>query len=380
MKSISKNFIVLFIIVSIVIISIIANFQLGVLRVPLILTHLIIFFLLSLRSFKFDLYVRLNILFFVYVIVQSLFIQFDLTLLLFIQASISIQLYLFFYFSCINKAENLFDDKLLIRTSNYIICLIPFLLISLVDWNVFRTAGILGNPNLTSHTLATILPFTLMVKRKNSLYIVLCFFVLISLYYYASRSALLAIIFGVIGYIISLKFHKKKTLFYFFYVVLVIYLSYSIVDLLIDFLTLYGQYFDGVDSRLLYTGYNGRDILFEQAFDRFEGNELFGLGFDGAKFEIGYDHVLSTHNGFLEILLRLGYGGMIIFGAILFYMLWKISQVKEKYTRSAAFMSFIIIMSLSTNSSTFYVFNYYFYYLILIYCIAVFNKINNGSN
>lgn len=379
MSTVLKNFIILFVITSIIVMFLITNFQLGILRVPLIIGHLLALYFFNLK-FKLDLFIKLNLFFLIYVVVQSLVIQSSISILLFVQAIVSVVLYVIFYLYSLHKSQNLFTDVFLRQTSTYTVYFIPLLLVSLVDWNILRNAGILGNPNLTSHTMATILPFSLMVKRSKTLYIVLSGIVLYSLYSYASRSALLAIIFGVLGYWLSLKNFKRKGLMFAVYSIVVIYLSYNIVDLIIDFLSLYGRYFNGVDSRLLYTGYNGRDILFEQAYERFEGNEFFGLGFDGSKFELGFDHVLSTHNGFLEILLRLGYGGMIIFGVILFYILLKISQVKESYTRSAAFMSFVVIMSLSTNSSTFYVFNYYFYYLILIYCIAVFNKIRFENN
>lgn len=309
-----------------------------------------------------------------YVILQSFIIQTDLSFMLFLQALISVSMYLIFYFYNIEKIINSDQSDLLKSVAKYVVWMLPLLIISFNDWSPMRSAGLLGNPNVTSHTMVLLLPFALTIQRKRNLYILLGFVVLFSLLQYASRSAMLAVIFGVGAYLASLKFIKNRFRYYLIISIATVYLSYMIVDIMIEFLANYGVFFADVESRIFYTGYNGRDKLFEQAFQRFEGNEFFGLGFDGSKFEGSADHILSTHNGFLEILLRLGVGGAVIFGVTLLVMLWNISKVKDKYLRSAAFMSFIALMSLSTNSSTFFVFNYYFYYFMIIYCFAVFSK------
>jgi len=343
------------------------------LRIPFLLVYILGLCFLNFSIVKVDKFIALNFLMVLYTIVQSLIIQQKLTLLVFIQAVVSVSMYLIFYLYNIKVVKKI-DKKFLESTSYYLLFFLPVLLVSIVEWNIRRSAGLLGNPNVSAHTLLFMIPFVLMVKRTKLVYSILAIIVLICLVQFASRSAMLAFIFGVGGYLISMKWPKNKFILYLIYVGAVIYLSYEVVEIMKYFLDTYGYFFTDVNSRLLETTYNSRDVLFEQAFQRFQGNEFWGLGFDGAKFNLSGDHELSTHNGFLEILFRLGIGGLTIFGALLIYMLKKISQVKNNYLRSAAFMSFVIMMSLSTNSSTFFVFNFFFYYLIMIYCIAVFSK------
>ncbi|MEX7492959.1 O-antigen ligase family protein, partial [Acinetobacter baumannii] len=106
--------------------------------------------------------------------------------------------------------------------------------------------------------------------------------------------------------------------------------------------------------------------LMEQALERFSHQPVLGLGFDGAKFEID-GHALGTHNGLLDLLLRLGYAGTALF-AVFSIVIVKIASALKPPFKAVSIMALIAIFSLSTNSSTFFVFNYLFLYVLILIC------------
>ena len=368
-------FLLRFIVISVFIIFVLQFPGLSLLRIPLILAHLILLFLLNFKLRKLNALDFIFTLLITYVVIQSFLLQEIISLLYFLQAIISVVLYFIFYSYCsvlLRQGVELNFHKL----TKYITFFLPFFLISFQSWSLTRSAGLLGNPNITAHVFIMLTPFCLLIPHKIRYYILLLSIVLLGLIMFASRSAFMAFILGIVVYFTSLYFDRVKYKFslYLFFLALVIYLSYDAVNIAIQVMSKYNYLFSNVDSRLLYLSYNGRDLIYDMALERLKGHELFGLGFEGAKFESEMGHILSTHNGFLELFIRIGYIGTIIFSALLILMIYNISKTKNKYFRGAALMGFVIILSLATNSSTFFVFNYLFYYIIIMHSLCEYEK------
>lgn len=373
-----NNFFLRFILISVCIVFLLQYPLLSFLRVPLLIGHVgvLFFFNFKIRKLVFSDFIYFFLV--LYVIVQGVLLQKEIDILVFIQALISVLLYyLFSSYNC-----NVIESGLKVdfhKIAEYITYSLPFFYISFQDWSLTRSAGLLGNPNITAHVFIMLTPFCLFVSHKIRYYILLIGIVFVGLVMFASRSALLAFLFGLVTYFVTISFKRTRFRFPFYLILLglVIYLSFNAVDIAAQTMANYGYFFSDVDSRLTYLSYNGRDMLHDLALERLKGNELIGLGFDGAKFETDSGHILSTHNGFLEIFLRLGYIGSAIYLGLLIYMIYNISKASNKYFRGAALMGFAIFLSLSTNSSTFFVFNYLFYYIIFMYSFCVhYDKIN----
>ncbi|WP_366521875.1 O-antigen ligase family protein [uncultured Psychrobacter sp.] len=230
------------------------------------------------------------------------------------------------------------------------------------------------NPNTTGHISILLIPFILLGFINKKKFIILIW--LISLFIITiveSRSTLLAWLLCLSSYLIVLKFPKINFVFTTILVCTSTLISVYAIDfavwLLFDVLNLLGHY----DTRFLYLEYNGRDVIWESALNRFYNEPYFGLGFGGSKFEIE-GHTFDTHNGFLEILLRLGLIGTILFFIYSLNLSYMISK-SNLNIKPILVVSLVAIMSLATNSATFFVFNYLFLYVnILIYVAFIFNK------
>lgn len=230
------------------------------------------------------------------------------------------------------------------------------------------------NPNITAHMTVMLLPFILLGLKTFKAKALASIIALIIIVITASRSGLMALFLGLGSYIFIHYFKKSKFLIVTSLVVLTTVVSAFAVDIAVLLISNYLQDSD-FHSRLMYTGYNGRDILMDQALERFSHQPWFGLGFDGAKFDVGNGHELGAHNGLIELLLRIGVIGATIFGIFNLYLSFIISKQKLPF-KAASTMALVSIFSLSTNSSTFYVFNYLYLYVVLIAYLGYKNRLN----
>ncbi|MGY3822779.1 O-antigen ligase family protein [Acinetobacter haemolyticus] len=356
-----------FIISSLIVIFIVSIPSLAILRVPLLLAHVSLFYFFVLL---FKNQIHLNRISFgaavllFYVLIQNLLLQEDwiviaqavtMVTIVFFTTQIAQSLGAYFYES--KEHENL---------SKFLFFLLPFFCVSFMSWTETRQAGLFMNPNITGHLSVMLLPFILLGLKKKKFIILAIMIAFVVAIITASRSTLMALLLSCAGYIFVSMFPRIRFPIVFLIVLTTTLLSMYAVDfavwLLKDVLNLVDKY----DSRFLYLGYNGRDILMEQALERFSHQPVLGLGFDGAKFEID-GHALGTHNGLLDLLLRLGYAGSALF-AIFSIVLIKIASNLKQPFKAASIMALIAIFSLSTNSSTFFVFNYLFLYVLILIC------------
>ncbi|WP_441367838.1 O-antigen ligase family protein [Acinetobacter lwoffii] len=359
----------IFILTSIIVILIISIPALAVLRVPLYVGHILFFFIMILyfkEKLSTSLAQNILIAILLYVIVQSMYLQLDWIVVL---QSILMPLILIFTIQIASlSAKSFYLNNYHSKLAKQLLVLFPFFCISFNQWSETRQAGLFMNPNITAHMSVMLLPFALLGLRNKYLKLLAVTIIFLITIITASRSALMAFLLSCAGCYLISKLNKSNFLLLFILALSATLISMYAVDFATWFFSDVIPLIGTSDSRLLYMGYNGRDILMDQALDRFSSQPLFGLGFDGAKFEID-GHALSTHNGLLELLLRVGVIGSILFFAFILSIINLIAK-SHKDVKPYAFMSLIAILSLSTNSSTFFVFNYLFIYTLIIVLIG----------
>lgn len=358
-----------FVISSIFIVFIIGFPSLAFLRPILLPLHIIFFYLLILYRYK-KVYTNVSIiillLLILYIIVQSLVLQDDnlviaqaltVTSLLFFCSQIALSERKSFYYQ--NKFKGL--SKILLFT-------LPFFLISFTDWSATRQPGLFNNPNITGHLSVILLPFALLGLPGKRLKYISIFIVLLIVLSTASRSSLMALLLGLTTYLLVYKFQKLSFLALTSIIAIVVLISMYAVEIAVSIFNKFSSLLSGVDSRLLYLSYNGRDKIFDYALSRFETQPWFGLGFGGTKFDLD-GHILGTHNGYIELLLKFGILGTTLFFLYSISLLWMTSKHNTKY-KASTMMSLAAISSLSTNSSTFFVLNYLFIYCVMLVSIG----------
>lgn len=354
-----------FIITSILVVFLVSIPFFSILRAPLIIFHIFCFYgvvFFKDQQMVIDKSHLIIATLFLYSIIQNLILGSDWIVLF---QSIVVILLLFFsiQIACINSTY-FYDFKRYTSLSKVLLCLLPFFCISFVGWSETRRAGLFMNPNITAHLALMLLPIVLLgLKRVKIIFlsfIVVLFIAILT----ASRSALMALLLSFSVFIFTSYFYKIKFLLASSILLAVTLISMYGVDLAIWLFTDVIPLFGHSDSRLLYMGYNGRDVLEAAALERFYTQPFLGLGFGGAKFEIDGE-VLGTHNGLLELLLRFGLVGSFIFLLLFLRLIWMTSK-QNRIFKPVTMMSLAAILSLSTNSSTFFVFNYLFIYVIFL--------------
>lgn len=354
-----------FVLTSILVIFIISFSNFANLRAPLIVVHFTLFYLLVMYKHQIVIMNKSLIAIFflvLFVVIQSIIFQGSL---LIIVQSIALVLFLFFTSQIALAEGKSFYYKEQYKTlSKTLLILLPFFLISFNSWSDFRQPGLFRNPNITSHLSVMILPFIFLgldQKKYKALAVIIVIFITAIT---ASRSAVLAFSLGLLTYVFVTIFPKSN--FFTLLVLLLFVLGISIYS--VEIAEWVSGSFSGLasssDSRLLDTGYNGRDVLMQLALERFKNQPMLGLGFDGVKFDFG-GHELSAHNGLVEILMKFGIIGTFIFTLFCLSLIWMTSKHNARF-KAATIMSLATIFSLSTNSSTFFVLNYLAIYPILL--------------
>ncbi len=367
-----------FILSSILIILVISIPAFSILRVPLILAHILFFYLtivLFVKKVKIDIGLSIMLALVFYVLVQNLYLSEDWIVVV---QSIIMPLLIIMVMQISSLRRNYFHDTEEYRKlAKVLLFILPFFMISIDAWSETRLSGLFMNPNITAHMTVMLLPFILLgIKTKKIKLLAIAIAYLIILIT-ASRSGLMALTLGLAGFFCISHYNKANFLFIVALVSGAMFISLFAVDIAVYLLSQLPQYQS--DSRLLYTGYNGRDILMNLALERFKNQPWFGLGFDGAKFDIhGDGSELGTHNGLLDLLLRIGIIGSVLFFIYSLYLIYLVSKNNIIFKPAAA-MSLICIFSLATNSSTFFVFNYLFLYAVMLAYLG-YRELNESTN
>ena len=364
-----------FILSSLLIVLLISQSGFSSLRVPLI-TSQIVFFSIAIIVVKRKIYLNFGVFtliaLFIYIIIQNIVLQ---TELIFVFQSILMIaiLILTTQVSALNS-KYYFESGGYLKLSKILLFLYPLLAVSFTVWSQTSNPGLFNNPNITGHISIMIIPLILLgIYDKKKWIFYLWLLALVVVVITESRSTLMAWVLCLTIYLLVTKIPKINfigvTTLVSFTTVFSAYAIDIATWLLFTTLNLAGTY----NTRFLYLKYNGRDVIWEYALNRFYEEPLFGLGFGGAKFEIE-GHVLDTHNGFLEILIRLGLIGTLIFLTYILSLCYMISKSHPSF-KPALIVSVVAIMSLATNSSTFFVFNYLFLYVnIIVYAFYISNK------
>ncbi len=248
--------------------------------------------------------------------------------------------------------------------SKTLLILLPLFLISFTRWSDVREPGLFQNPNITSHLSVMLLPLILLGLDKNRYKVLAIILVILVTLITASRSATLALFLSLFAYAFVTKFPKSHFITLFLLLGTILVFSFYSVDIATWVSSSFSSVTSASDSRLLNTGYNGRDVIMQLAMDRFKAQPIIGLGFDGVKFELE-GHELGTHNGLIETLIKFGIIGTTIFTAFFLSLIWMTSKHNSVF-KPATVMSLAAILSLSTNSSTFLLLNYLFIYSVLL--------------
>lgn len=361
-----------FILSSILIILIISIPVFAFLRVPFIIAHIMIFSLACvLYKQKIGINFAQNFIFALifYVLIQNLYL--GKSWIVVIQSiAMPILLLMTVQLAQINSLY-FYESKDYKKLAKILFCLLPFFAVSLNVWSDTRSAGLFMNPNITAHMALMLSPFILLGLKTKKMKALLLLLVSLLIAITASRSGLLAFLLSVSSYIFVSYFKNIKFVFLTVLIAATTLISIYGVDIAV---WLFSEVIskENSSSRLLYTGYNGRDILMDHALERFSSQPWFGLGFDGAKFELD-GHELGTHNGMLDLLLRLGIIGTALFSLFSICLVYMASKANIAI-KPVVVMSLVAIFSLSTNSSTFFVFNYLFLYAVILTYVGYINK------
>lgn len=367
-----------FLLSSILIIFIVSFSSMAPLRAPLIVVHFALFYFLVMYKHKIVIMNKSLIIIFsliIFVVIQSIIFQGSL---LTIVQSIALVLFLFFTSQIALAEGNSFYYNEQYKTlSKILLVLLPFFLISFTRWSDFRQPGLFMNPNITSHLSVMILPFILLGLDQKKYKILAVIIVILVTLITASRSATLAFSLGLLTYIFVTIFPKSNFFTLFILLASVLGISIYSVEIADWFAGNFSSIASSSDSRLLDTGYNGRDILMQLSLERFKSQPVLGLGFDGVKFNFA-GHELGTHNGLIETLIKFGLVGSFIFTLFCLSLIWMTSKHNARF-KAATIMSMASIFSLSTNSSTFFVLNYLFIYTVLLVYLGYRVRTGNRS-
>jgi len=353
-----------FILTSIILVFVISLPEFSFLRVYLIIIHFIIFYFFAICRYKKlgNKSIVIITTLVAYILIQNIFLQ-DSILTIF--QALTMTVFLFFASQIgLLEADSFFYKEKYKKLSKALLFLLPFFFISFGSWSDFRKPGLFMNPNITSHLSMMLLPFILLGLDRKRYKIIAIGLVLALITITASRSALMALVLSLLAYLVTIRFPKINFLSLTIIISSVISISIYAVEIAIWIFKNLSSITGASNSRLLYTGYNGRDILLEYAINRFETQPMLGLGFDSTKFNLD-GNVLGTHNGLIEILLKFGIIGSIIFIIFCLNLIWMVSKHNAKF-KPVAMMSLCAIFSLSTNSSTFFVLNYLFIYVVIL--------------
>lgn len=181
----------------------------------------------------------------------------------------------------------------------------------------------------------------------------------LSAYFYlvlisGSRGGLLAIIAGVIAYLLS--FGSKRNRHIVKKLVLLIIVVFAII-LMLDYLPETLRLRFTIDN-VAENGGSGRTLLWEQALDLFCNanvfRQLFGFGTASVQrcfLYFGYFEVNVVHNMFIETLVELGIIGAVIYTIAIFSFIKAAFKFEDKFSFGVIFC--MLIMSLSTSIYTF---------------------------
>ena len=367
-----------FLLSSILIIFIVSFSSMAPLRAPLIVVHFSLFYFLVMYKHKIVIMNKSLIIVFsliIFVVIQSIIFQGSI---LTIVQSIALVLFLFFTSQiALAEGNSFYYNKQYKTLSKILLVLLPFFLISFTRWSDFRQPGLFMNPNITSHLSVMILPFILLGLDQKKYKILAVIIVILVTLITASRSATLAFSLGLLTYIFVTIFPKSDFFTLFILLASVLGISIYSVEIADWFAGNFSSIASSSDSRLLDTGYNGRDILMQLSLERFKSQPVLGLGFDGVKFNFA-GHELGTHNGLIETLIKFGLVGSFIFTLFCLSLIWMTSKHNARF-KAATIMSMASIFSLSTNSSTFFVLNYLFIYTVLLVYLGYRVRTGNRS-
>ncbi len=357
-----------FIALSFFFMMLITTFGMSGLRVPLMLGHIFLLFIVLGRVYKIDNISIVLVLLIFYFILQYFVVK--VQLLYAVQAIIMTVMYLLFYWYSRSSAVLSFTEDIEKLALIAFLFTLP-LFVSFQSWGAGRSAGLFENPNLTPHTGLNFLPLILLSRNKTLRNFGIVFAILLVLRS-GSRSGLLAIAMGMSFYLLYFNVFKTKLSFAgtFALILGITLVSWFVLDIAIYFVKIIAL-FASEDSHLLYMGASGRDIIWGMTLDKWATSPWFGVGFGEAKFELNNDgHELGVHNSYLDLLLRTGIIGEALIGLMIILIIYKISKSNYKRAKAAAALHLIILLSLATSSSTVYVFNYYFFYFLITFSIS----------
>lgn len=354
-----------FVISSLIVIFIVSFSSLASLRAPLVVVQFLLFYMLIVYKHKKVVMNNSLILVFMligYVLIQSMIFQGSIITIF---QSIAMVVFLFFVSQiALTEGDEFYRKGQYKSLSKMLLFLLPFFMISFTQWSPFRQPGLFMNPNITSHLAIMILPFVLLGLDRTRYKVLAAVIVLGILLITASRSATLAFALSLLAYMLMTRFPKSGFLGVFSLLGGILLFSIYSVDVATWVSAQFTELVSSSDSRLLNTGYNARDVLLEISINRFKAQPLLGVGFDGTKIILD-GHELGTHNGLVETLLKFGIIGTSIFVAFFLSMIWMTAKQASMF-KPVTVMSLAAILSLSTNSSTFFVLNYLFIYSVLL--------------
>lgn len=362
----SLNIVLWLTIISMVIIGI-SGFEM--LRLPFFLLVIVIVSLKSISYLKLTNANVLLLIFAVYPLIQ--FYVLEGKLLPTVQAIVMI-------FSMFFVSNFITQQKVNEKQLNVIATVITFGMFAFyfntVKWYA-RFSGVFSNPNTTAYMAITLLPLILMFSSSKKIKTIAVINVVALTVYTASRGALMALLLGLFTYYI-VKIAKFRFLGIWGVALSCLAVSVYALDIAAYFVETFIKSEEiRTGTRLLRMDSNSRGLITSMAYDRFfsSGTEMFGLGYDQAKFNIGEGGAATagTHNSYLETLIRLGYIGV---GFAAFYIVLltdRMHRIKNVKYRSIIAMQLTIFLSLATNASVFMVLNFYFFYFIILIEIGV---------
>lgn len=199
-----------------------------------------------------------------------------------------------------------------------------------------RTTSLFENPNYLAAYLAVIFPFALYqtvsckTKRSRMLCVISCVIIALCTVFTWSRAAWIAIIICTTAFFI---FYSRKTMRAVFATLIAVpFLQFVLPQNIVRRFTSIG---DMADSSTLYRVYTWKGCV-EMIKEYFWG----GIGYGNTAFAelypvyayAGIESAVHSHNLYLQILISMGIGGLLCFGAIIFFY----AQKSFEYSKSPA--------------------------------------------
>jgi len=237
------------------------------------------------------------------------------------------------------------------------------------------------NPNNTGFkiSIALLIIFYILFEEKKPLFIKLYYiFILVSvipiLAATGSRGPIVILFLSLLYYVVKLKISVGRRI--------LLFMVASIASVFMAQAIMRSELMASRINMTIEEGHiGGRDELWESSLAVFSNNPWFGVGKNAYKIEIGkyYGRPQSSHNIFIEVLVRAGFLGFIAY-MFFFFRIWGIALQAYKQVGISIFILIIFATSLQMSKAGGAMQNIFLWFLISVVIGAMGTYLNPKHN